>query len=205
MKTAIETFEDEALIKLALAGQPECFNTLIDRHTPAVRRRIKSMVGNTTDEDDLVQEVFLKAWRHLASFRCEASFRTWITRIAMNEVALLFRRERNSPLGPARVGLDTFASQYESPHQCFARSEARNTVHKALEGLPPKYRQVLILRDLSELSVRETAQLLQSSVPLVKTRLFRARLLLLAALKRTKPVTIRKREDAANPQVRNAA
>ena len=96
MVPAITTFEDDVLIELALAGQTECFSVLVDRHKTAVRRRIRSMLRNTADADDLVQEVFLKAWRHLASFRAEASFRTWIKQIAVNEVMQLYRRQRCS-------------------------------------------------------------------------------------------------------------
>jgi RNA polymerase sigma-70 factor (ECF subfamily) len=184
MTSRIATFEDGVLIERVLAGQSECFAVLRDRHEAAVRRRIRSMLRNTTDEDDLVQEVFLKAWRHLATFRSEASFRTWITRVATSEVAQLYRRERRSPLAPALADLDTFASQGESPHQSLERVEARQTVRNAIARLPAKYRQILILRDLKQLSTSETARWLQSTIPLVKTRLFRARLLLSAALQR---------------------
>jgi hypothetical protein len=66
----LATFEDSALIKLALAGQTECFTILTNRYLPAVRRRIGSLIRNTTDADDLLQEV----WRHLSTFRSESSF-----------------------------------------------------------------------------------------------------------------------------------
>lgn len=80
------TFADSTLIKLALAGETECFAVLIDRHRGAVRRRITSMVGNTADADDLLQETLLKVWHHLPTFRSESSFRTWMTRVAINAV-----------------------------------------------------------------------------------------------------------------------
>ena len=67
MTSGIATSGDGILIQLALAGQTECFAILIDRHKEAVTKRIRSMIRNKTDEDDLVQDVFLKAWRHLAS------------------------------------------------------------------------------------------------------------------------------------------
>jgi RNA polymerase sigma-70 factor (ECF subfamily) len=184
MRPTIVTFEDNVLIEQALAGQTECFTVLIDRHKPAVRRRINSMVRNPADEDDLVQEVFLKAWRRLATFRSEASFRTWIIQVATNEVLQFYRKASRRLLRPAYADLDTFASQCESPHQSLERIEARRTVQSAIAMLPAKYRQILILRELNQLSARETAQWLQSSIPMVKTRLFRARLLLSDALQR---------------------
>jgi RNA polymerase sigma-70 factor (ECF subfamily) len=79
--------------------------------------------------------------------------------------------------------LDAFASYGESPHQSFARVEETKTVRSAVAGLPAKYRQVLILRDIEELSTGETAESLQSTIPAVKSRLFRARRMLVEALK----------------------
>ena len=183
MTSRIVTVEDAVLIDRVLAGQTECFALLRDRHEAAVRRRIRSRLWNITDEDDIVQEVFLKAWRHLATFRAEASFRTWIMRIATNEVAQLHRRNRSSRFCPYG-DFDRFASPCDSQYRSLERMEARQTVRNAIAGLPPKYRQILILRDLEELSVQETARWLQAGIPLVKTRLFRARLLLSAALQR---------------------
>jgi RNA polymerase sigma-70 factor (ECF subfamily) len=183
MTPSIATFEDSTLIKLALAGQTECFTVLMDRHLAAIKRRIGSTAPNATDADDILQEVLLKVWRHLSTFRSESSFRTWMTRVAMNEVLQSYRQKRRNPLCQASGDLDGFASQVESPHQSFARLEATKTVRSAVAGLPAKYRQVLILRDIEELSAGETAESLQSTIPAVKTRLFRARHMLSEALK----------------------
>jgi len=183
MSPPLATFGDNTLIKLTLAGQAECFTVLIDRHLVAVRKRIYSMVRNVTDADDILQEVLLKVWRHLATFRSESSFRTWMTQVAINEARQLYRRERSKSLCQPLRDLDAFASPGESPHQTLARVEATQQVRGAVAGLPAKYRQILILRDFEELSAQETAQYLQSSVAAVKSRLFRARLMLLAALR----------------------
>ena len=185
MTSPLTTFEDSTLIKLALEGQAECFTVLMDRHVIAVRRRICSMVGNATDADDLLQEVLLKVWRRLSTFRSESSFRTWIIRVAMNEALQLYRREQCRRLCQPLGDFDAFPSHGESPYQCLARTEVTQAVRSAVAGLPAKYSQVLILRDLEQLSARETAQCLKSSIPAVKTRLFRGRLLLLTALHRS--------------------
>jgi RNA polymerase sigma-70 factor (ECF subfamily) len=185
MTSAPSTFEDSTLIKLALRGQVECFAALRDRHIVAVRRRISSMLRNTHDVDDLLQEVFLKAWCHLSTFRSESTFRTWIIRVATNEVLQSYRREKRRSLSQD-LDLDILPYGGDSPHESVARSETTRTVRRAVATLPSKYRQVLILRDLEELSERETAQSLELGVPAVKTRLFRARLMLLAALRRQK-------------------
>jgi RNA polymerase sigma-70 factor (ECF subfamily) len=178
------TFEDSALIKMVLAGQTECFAVLMNRHLPAVKRRIRTIVQNSTDTEDVVQEVLLKVWSHLSTFRAESSFRTWMTRVATNEALQSYRRERRGPICQTLVDLNTFASPNESPLQSLARTETRRVVRNAVVGLPAKYRQVVILREFEQLSVRETAESLTTSVPSVKTRLFRSRLMLLAALQR---------------------
>src|SRR5438034_6922291 len=171
--TPFAALQDSILIERTLAGQNECFAVLMNRHMTAVRGRVKSMVRNKSDEDDLVQETFLKAWRHLSSFRSDASFRTWITRVATNEVLQQYRRDRRTPIVPGER-LDACASKAESPHEVLVRVEARRTIRNAVAGLPEKYRRVLILRDLDELTTHEAARRLESSPPLVKCRLFRA-------------------------------
>jgi len=182
--TPFAALQDSILIERTLAGQNECFAVLMNRHMTAVRGRVKSMVRNKSDEDDLVQETFLKAWRHLSSFRSDASFRTWISRVATNEVLQQYRRDRRTPIGPGGAGLDACASQAESPHEVLVRVQARQTIRAAVANIPEKYRQVLILRDLDELTTREAARRLQSSTPLVKSRLFRARQMLLTSILR---------------------
>ena len=94
MTPSLVTYEDCALVELALEGQVECFSVLMDRHLAVVRRRIRSMVRNAADADDLLQEVVLKVWKHLSTFRSESSFRTWMTRVAINEALQNCRRER---------------------------------------------------------------------------------------------------------------
>lgn len=185
MTPALASFEDSVLIELALAGQSECFTVLMDRHLVAVKRCIRSMVRNAADSEDLVQEVVLKVWRHLSTFRSESSFRTWLTRVAINEALQSYRRERSKPLCQALGDFDALPSHAESPHQSYARIEMAQALHGAVAELPAKYRQVLTLRDFEELSAQETALRLQSSIPTVKTRLFRARLMLLATLRRS--------------------
>jgi RNA polymerase sigma-70 factor (ECF subfamily) len=186
MSPAIATIEDSALIKLALAGQNECFMVLTNRHLPAVRRHIGSMLPNAADVDDLLQEVLLKVWRHLSTFRSQSSFRTWMTRVAINEALQSYRRAGCRPICQALTDFDTFASPNESALQSLTRAETIKIVRQAVVELPAKYSQALILREFERLSLREIAQLLHSSIPAVKTRLFRARLMLLAALQRSK-------------------
>jgi RNA polymerase sigma-70 factor (ECF subfamily) len=183
MTESIARFEERILIEMALAGQAECFSVLMDRHITAVRRCIGAMIRNRSDVEDLVQDTFLKAWLRLSTFRFEAGFRAWITRVAVNEALALYRRRRSRSICPAPVNFDAFQSPSESPDEALARSEAHRTVRRAITGLPKEYQQILTLCDLEQLSANEAARQLQSSIPLVKARLFRARRMLCAAVK----------------------
>ena len=185
MILAFDTLDDSKLIDLALRGQVECFATLMDRHIAAVRKRILGMVRSPEDADDLLQDVQIKVWRHLSAFRSESKFRTWVMRVATNEVFQSYRREKRRAVCQPITDLDVLPARSESPHQSLVRTETVNTVRRAVVMLPPKYRQVLILRDLREFSERETAHSLDLTVPAVKTRLLRARHMLLKALRRS--------------------
>jgi RNA polymerase sigma-70 factor (ECF subfamily) len=186
MSAPLATFNDTALIKRVLAGQAECFTILMDRHSVAVKRRIAWMSKNANDGDDLMQEVLLKVWRHLSTFRSESSFRNWMIRVATNEVLQLFRQERRKPLCQTFGELDTVASPGKSPYQSVVCAQLTEAVRSAVVTLPAIYQQVLILRDIKQLTTRETAQGLRLSIPAVKTRLSRARLMLRVALERSR-------------------
>ena len=103
------TFEDSALIQRALAGQTESFEVLISRHLPAVRARVRLMTPNTADVEDILQEILLKVWRHLSTFHSQSSFRTWITRVAINEVLQSHRRRQSRPICQTLGDSDAFA------------------------------------------------------------------------------------------------
>ena len=182
MTDPIARFDDRTLIKLAVAGQAECFSVLMNRHGTAVKRYIEKIVKNRSDVEDIVQDTFLKAWLSLSTFRFESNFRTWVTRVAINEVLALYRRQRCRPFCPEPANFDTFRSSCGSPDEALARSEARRTVRSAIAELPEKYREILILCELEQLSMDEAARQLKSSISLVKTRLFRARHMLSAAV-----------------------
>jgi len=191
---------DGTLIERSLAGQTECFTILMDRHAGPVKRRISAMVLNAFDADDLFQEVSFKVWRSLSTFRSESSFRTWLTRIAINEALMSHRRQRGRKFYQPPDNFDAFASPGEAADVSLMRAEVTQAVRKAVVALPLKYRQVVMLRDLEQLSVQETAQRLHATIPAVKTRLFRGRLMLLAAYRRsnTRRTARRTGVDAGN-------
>ncbi|HUA83349.1 MAG TPA: sigma-70 family RNA polymerase sigma factor [Bryobacteraceae bacterium] len=181
--------DDRELIEMTLAGFGESFEALMDRHLVAIRKRVSAMIANKADADDVIQDVQLKTWRHLSSFRHDSSFRTWITRIAVNEALQFIRRSATQPKWAA-IDLDQVSAATDCPERSYARQETADRIRTAIGQLPAPFRQMLELRELQELSVKEAAGKLKANPPLVKTRLFRARIMLARALRdqRKKPV-----------------
>jgi RNA polymerase sigma-70 factor, ECF subfamily len=177
--------EDGVLIQMAIDGRSDCFSLLMDRHLIAVKRRLRPMVASETDLEDLVQEVLLKVWRHLKSFRAESNLRTWMISIGINQVREHYRRNQCRPVCQPLDGFAAVASPADSPHQRLLRAEATNAIRGAVATLPANYREVVVLRDLIELRGKETAERLQAPITTVKTRLFRAHAMLSKKLRRS--------------------
>lgn len=147
-------------------------------HLNYLHRIATKLTGNPWDADDLVQQTLLKAFVHLEQFRFEASFTSWLTSIAKNELRSFHRK----PITSLIQAMDTRvleglagASHGDSPEIACERLEDASRLHSALNRMSPAYQGVVRLRDLSGLSVQETAQLLSVSVSATKTRHHRAR------------------------------
>jgi RNA polymerase sigma factor (sigma-70 family) len=177
LDAAVRSLDDRALIEMTLAGHSEFFDVLMDRHLCVIRKRVDSMIPNKAEAEDVFQVAQLNIWTHLSSFRFDSSFRTWITRIAINEALQSHRRTRRGRESDA-MDLDRVAASTDCPEQSYARKEMAGTIRRAIRQLPAKFRQIVVLRELRELSVNETARELKSNPQLVKTRLFRARMML---------------------------
>lgn len=183
---AIEDREEQLLIASILAGARERFHDLIRPYERQLYLTAFALLKNETEAEDVVQEAVIKAYRKLASFRGEAKFSTWITAITLNEARLRLRKDK-------RAALDSIDDQSvedgdytpailtdwrEVPLEALERMELRSLLHDAIAELPDSYRQVVIFRDLEEISVQDTAELLGVSVSLVKVRLHRAHIML---------------------------
>jgi RNA polymerase sigma-70 factor (ECF subfamily) len=186
MISPFDNVTDQVLIEMAVAGHSDCFSVLVDRHLTAVRRYLRSMVPNEPDQEDVLQEVLLKVWRHLADFRLECSLRTWMIQIAINEVRQWYRRRTSQRVFQPLEDSAPIASMQDSPEKCLLRNEAGRAVHSGLATLPAKYRDVLVLRYLEENTGEGTAKRLGTTVAAVKTRTFRARRLLSTRLRQWK-------------------
>jgi RNA polymerase sigma-70 factor (ECF subfamily) len=142
-------------------------------------------VGNDSESDDVIQQTIFKAFTRLEQFRFEASFRTWLIRIALNEVVQWHRKRLSTRLlvlDHSALAQLPIADQTASPLKQCERREAAGLFRKAYAMLPEKYQVMIRLRDLEHLSIAEVAKLLSLSVPAVKTRHRRARLRMVSLL-----------------------
>jgi RNA polymerase sigma-70 factor, ECF subfamily len=145
----------------------------------AVAQRI---TNNREDAEDVAQESFHKAFVHLDAFHEKSRFSTWLTRIAMNEALMLLRRRRRvfetipeNPENGAKSSLEPFVDRGPNPEESCWRRERKQLLTKAINRLDPKVRRTILLRDIEERSVKETAQILGASITAVKARVFQGR------------------------------
>ena len=185
--TATQLLTEAEMISRVIAGERELFYDLIKPCERAVFLTAFSVLKSEADAEEVVQEAALKAYKALSSFRGEAKFSTWLAKITLNEARMRLRRSR----AESEVSLEDFVDDGDSdytpavltdwreiPSEALDRKELRVVLQRGLDELPEKYREVLILRDVRELNIEETAQLLGISIGMVKTRLFRARLMM---------------------------
>lgn len=179
------------LIRRVCAGEKEAFYALVRPYEKAVFTAAMSILNNQADAEEVAQEAVLKAFSNLSRFRGEAKFSTWLVQITINEARLKLRKDRrhlyesvDEPKSDEEGDYfpKDFADWREIPSETLQRNELRDALKRALAGLPQKYREVLILRDIQHLSIEETAQVLGISTGNVKTRLLRARLQMRDAL-----------------------
>ena len=189
-KPRLDVSEAE-LIRRVCQGDKEAFYGLVRPYERAVYVAAVSILNNPADAEEVAQEAVLKAFTHLAEFRAEAKFSTWLIQITINEARLRLRKDRRhlyeSVDEPRKdeegdYSPKDFADWREIPSETLKRNELRNALKRALASLPLKYREVLILRDIQNLSIEETAEILGISEGNVKTRLLRARLQMRDAL-----------------------
>lgn len=178
---------EAALIAQARAGDPGAFDALVEAHQRAVFRFARALTHNDALAEDVLQETFLSALEGLGAWRAESSLRTWLLVIARNAALKHRRRDRERP-GEQEpdfetLGRDAGWGDVDSPERIAASHEAASAVTRALASLDVEAREVLTLRELEGLSGDETARLLGLSLAAMKSRLHRARLAFVAALR----------------------
>jgi RNA polymerase sigma-70 factor, ECF subfamily len=171
-RSAFASLDDSGLVAACREGRKEAFDVIVERHRRSVYQVCYRFVGNHEDASDLSQEVFVRAWRGLKSFKGQARLSTWLYRIAVN--ACLNRVSQNKPDTQA-LGSDEFVdTRSEDPRATLLRAERAVAVRRAIAQLPDKQRATLILRTYHELSHQEIAEILGSSVGATKANFFHA-------------------------------
>ena len=187
---------DVELVHRTQAGELAAFEELVTRYEQRVYTLARRIVGQEQDAEDVTQQALVSALEHLVTFRGDASFATWLMRIATHAALKVLRKRRGLPtisLEEATEEQDTYGSvphpEYiadwrESPARLVAQRETQRLIDEALAQLDEKHRLVFLLRDVEGMSVKETASALSLSETNVKVRLLRARLQLREQLTR---------------------
>ena len=187
---------EAALIRKIVGGRRDLFGDLIAPYLTPLSRIVRATIGGHPEVEDIVQQTALKAFTHLAQFRFEAAFSTWLIQIAINEARQWRRKYASSRFlefaAPTLSELP-IADQRHSPLIEYQRSETGVQVRAALAHLPEKYRIVIFLRELEELSISEVAARLGLTIPTVKNRHKRARQKVAGFLERSRNFRLRTR------------
>jgi RNA polymerase sigma-70 factor (ECF subfamily) len=179
-----ETNDDLKLVQASKGGDVAAFEQLVKRYDRKLFRIAQSVTHNQEDSQDAVQETFLKAYQHLAEFRGDSQFSTWLIRITLNQSLMKLRKLRRTKEMSLDedFGIDQDVLPREvidwapNPEQLYSVSELRNILIKTIGELRPILRAVFVLQDLEGLSTDQTAEVLNLSQSAVKSRLWRARL-----------------------------
>jgi RNA polymerase sigma-70 factor (ECF subfamily) len=180
-----EPLADEELVRSVLAGQPALFELIMRRHNQRLFRVARAILRNDADAEDAVQRAYLAAYQALGQFAGQARFSTWLTRIAIH-AALGLRRKvlRRGETDLSAQGVERMSepAHDDDPEQQAARRELTALLEHEIDALPQIYRMVVLLRQVQQLSIAETAACLEVSEAVVKVRLHRGTALLRAAM-----------------------
>src|SRR3954468_21436980 len=175
-KVAVTNQPDAELVRACLEGRREAFDVIVERHQRAVYRLCFRFAGNHEDANDLTQDVFIRAYRGLRTFKGHASLGTWLYRIAvnvsLNKVGAKTRTQELDPLLAA--GDERLTARDETAPEALLRHERAGQVRAAIAKLPKKQRATLVLRVYHDLPHEQIAGILGSSVGAVKANFFHA-------------------------------
>jgi RNA polymerase sigma-70 factor (ECF subfamily) len=178
----VDKDSDGILVTAAKRGNARAFEELVLRHKRRVFAVAQRITNSRDDAEDVVQETFHKVFLHLDNFQEKARFSTWLTRIAMNEALMLLRRRRGvfedlpaSTDESVKFTSQTFVDQGPNPEESCLRSERTQLLTEAINRLGPRIRTAILLRDIEEKSLEETAQILGTTSTAIKARLFQGR------------------------------
>jgi len=172
--------EDVRLMQLVAGGDTTAFEQLIERHQALVAGTVARMLGSNSDVEDIAQQVFIRVWKSAGRYVARAKFTTWLLKITRNLVFNEMRRAKRHPHLPVQIEPEAEEIPLKdettaSPDATLLQTELQAAIEKAITLLPETQRMALVLRRYEELSYEEIADVLDLSVPAVKSLLFRAR------------------------------
>ncbi|MFL6528023.1 MAG: sigma-70 family RNA polymerase sigma factor [Chthoniobacterales bacterium] len=172
--------EDVRLMQLSGAGDMRAFEQLVERHQNLVIGTIGRMLGNSSEVEDLAQQVFIRVWKNAGRYVARAKFTTWLLTITRNLVFNELRRRRRHNAVPLQVDDEgeerpIADEQTHEPDAALLERELDEAIRAAIAALPESQRMAVVLRRYEQLSYDEIAEVLGQTVPAVKSLLFRAR------------------------------
>jgi RNA polymerase sigma-70 factor (ECF subfamily) len=188
---ALQDLDDAGVAARVLAGDAAAFEVLMRRHNRRLYRLARSMLRDSADAEDALQDAYLAAYQSLGSFRGEASLATWLSRVVANQCLARLRRQARrdnivpmvSMGGPDEQEVPVMpANDDDAPDRALVRAELRAVLERKLDELPEAFRTVFVLRSVEELTVEETARTLNLPEATVRSRHFRARSMLRESL-----------------------
>lgn len=177
--TRCQGWTDLEVIERVIAGDTALYEILMRRYNQRLYRLVRAILREDGETEDVIQEAWVRAYRHLSQFENRASFAAWVSRIAVHEaLARLRRRDRSWQLDPALE--DGEFAMYVTdksldPEQRVSNAELAHLLEEAVLALPDEYRTVFMLREVEEMSTAETAAALGITEANVKVRLLRGR------------------------------
>lgn len=172
---------DETLIELTLAGVNKAFDLIVLRYQSSFHRQAMRLVRDHDEAQDIVQTAFFNMYNKLHTFQIGSNFRSWAYRVVMNTGLMRLRKKRHRQevalerVSPHELSPLHDDSQTYGPDQLLERQQLRQQLQRAAEQLPDKYKEVFLMREADDLSLKEIGDELGLSIPAVKSRLHRAR------------------------------
>ena len=182
-KSGADELTDEVIVDRIRGGEVALYEILIRRHNQRLYRTIRAILRDDRDVEDVMQQAYVDAYRHLDQFRGAARFSTWLTRIAVNRAIRSGRGARRGlalapAISDAELTIERTAAPAIDPEHAMYGHELRVVLESSIEQLPEPFRMVFVMREVEGLSTAETAACLEINEDTVKTRLHRAKRLL---------------------------
>jgi RNA polymerase sigma-70 factor (ECF subfamily) len=167
---------DEVLIDRILSGEKRLYEQIMRSYNRKLYRIGMSMLNDETEAEDAMQTAYISAYEHLGSFEKRSAFSTWLTRIMLNEC--MARKRKKQKIKMELENLDAQEANSMTPAHILANKELSGVLENAVAHLPEKYRLVFVLREIEDMSVKQTSETLSIEESNVKARLSRAKAML---------------------------